>query len=313
MSTSLAIIELVEEITNSLDNHESTVGVFIDLKKAFDTVDHGILTEKLYHYGIRGIANKWICSYLMNIYQYVNIKGTDSDYMNVPCGSILGPILFILYINDMCNVSTLLKPILFADDTNLFYSGKYIKELCSVVSIKLDKLCKWFQVNKLSLNTSKTNFMVFTNKSCDDTYSVCMNGLNLSRVFVTKFLGVHMDSKLDWTDHINSVRNKIAKNVSVMNRVRHVLTSSALYSLYFTLIMPYLTYCCEVWGNNYKNRIQSLFILQKRAIRICLNTNYKCHTKPLFYQLRSLNVLTLLILAAWCLCTRHFTIYYLQI
>ena len=91
----------------------------------------------------------------MNIYQYVTINGTNSDYMNVLCGvsqrSILGPILFILYINDLYNVSTLLKPILFADDTNLFYSGKDIDELCSVVSIELDKLCIWFQVNKLSL------------------------------------------------------------------------------------------------------------------------------------------------------------------
>ena len=163
MSTSLAIIELVEEITNSIDNHEATVGVFIDLKKAFDTVDQSILIEKLYNYGICGTANKWICSYLMNRYQYVTINGSNSDYMNVLCGvpqgSILGPILFILYINDMCNVSTLLKPILFTDDTNLFYSGKDIDELCSVVSIELDKLCIWFQVNKLSLNTSKTNFI----------------------------------------------------------------------------------------------------------------------------------------------------------
>ena len=139
MSTSLAIIELLEEITNSLDNHEATVGFFIDLKKAFDTVDNSILIEKLYHYGIRGTANKWICSYLMNRYQYVTINGTNSDYMNglcgVPQGSILGTILFILCINDMCNVSTVLKPILFADDTNLFYSGKDIYELCSVVSI----------------------------------------------------------------------------------------------------------------------------------------------------------------------------------
>ena len=144
MSTSLGIIELVEEITNSLDNHEATVGVFIDLKKAFDTVDHNILIEKLYHYGIRGTANKWICSYLMNRYQYVTINGTNSDYMNVLCGvpqgSISGPILSILCINDMCDVSTLLKPILFADDTNLFYSGNDIYELCSVVSIELDKL-----------------------------------------------------------------------------------------------------------------------------------------------------------------------------
>ena len=133
-------------------------------------------------------------------------------------------------------------------------------------------------MNKLSLNTSKTNFMVFTNKSCDDTYHVCMNGLLLSRVLVTKFLGVHMDSKLDWNDHINIVRNKIAKNVSVMNRVKHVLTSSALYSLYCTLVMPYLTYCCEVWGNNYKTRIHSLFILQKRAIRI---GSVRCKSNPL--------------------------------
>ena len=123
-----------------------------------------------------------------------------------------------------------------------------------------------------------------------------MNGLHLSRVFVTKFLGVHMDSKLDWNYHIDIVINKVAKHVSVMNRVTHVLTSSALYSMYCTLVMPYLTYCCEVWGNNYKTRIQSLFILQRRAIIICLNTNYKCHTKPLFYQLRSLNVFDIIYL-----------------
>ena len=92
MSTSLAIIKLVEEITNSLDNHESTVGIFIDLKTAFDTVDHGILIEKRYHYDIRGIANKWICSYLMNRYQYVNINGTNLDYMNVLCGVPQGSI-----------------------------------------------------------------------------------------------------------------------------------------------------------------------------------------------------------------------------
>ena len=119
-------------------------------------------------------------------------------------------------------------------------------------------------MNKLFLNTSKTNFLVFTNRSCDDTYSVCMNGLTLSRGFVTKFLGVHMDSNLDWNYHINIVRNKVAKNVFVMNIVKNVLTSSALYSLYCTLVMPYLTYCCEVWGNNYKSRIQSFFILQKK-------------------------------------------------
>ena len=120
-----------------------------------------------------------------------------------------------------------------------------------------------------------------------------------------------MDSKLDWNYHIDIVRNKVAKNLFVMNRVKHVLTSSALYSLYCTLVMPYLTYCCKVWGNSYKTRIQPLFILQKRAIRMCLNTNYKCHTNLCFINLDHLMFLTLL--TYWCLCTRHFTIYYLQI
>ena len=140
MSTSLATIELVEDITNSRDNDESKVGVFIDLKKAFDTVDHSILIEKLYQYCIRGIASTWICSYLMNIYQYyVTLNGTNSDCINVLCGfsqgSILELIIFIFYINDMSSVSTLLKPILFEYDTNVFYFGKCIDELCSVVSI----------------------------------------------------------------------------------------------------------------------------------------------------------------------------------
>ena len=185
----------------------------------------------------------------------------------------------------MCNVSTLLKPILFADVTNLLYSGKYIRTVQCGVSVNL------FQViNQTFVNTSTTNFMVFTNKSCDDTYSVCMIGLNVSRVFVTKYWVCIWTLSLTGMIILTLKETKLPKNVSVKKRVNHVLTSSALYSLYCTLVMPYLTYCYEVWGNSYKTRIQSLFILQKRAIIICLNTNYKCHTKPLCYQLRSLKV-----------------------
>ena len=128
MSTALAIIELVEEITTAIDEGKTTVGVFIDLKKAFDTVDHNILVKKLEHYGIRGLAKNWVCSYLENRRQYVCINDSNSECLDVKCGvpqgSILGPALFILYVNDMCNVSKSLKSILFTDDTNLFYAGK---------------------------------------------------------------------------------------------------------------------------------------------------------------------------------------------
>ena len=215
MSTSLAILELVENITTSIDDCKSTVGIFIDLKKAFDTVDHDILIKKLDHYGVRGVANRWICSYLMNRSQYVCINDTSSECMKVTCGvpqgSILGPALFILYINDTCNVSMLMKSIVFADDTNFFYSGDNLSQVCETVSTELDKLHSWFQVNKLSLNVAKTNFMIFGNKQCEDNHVVSINGMNIKRVYVTKFLGLHIDSHLNWGEHINRIKSKISK------------------------------------------------------------------------------------------------------
>ena len=144
MSTALAIIELVEEITTAIDEGKTTVGVFIDLKKAFDTVDHNILVKKLEHYGIRGLAKHWVCSYLENRRQCVCINDSNSECLDVKCGvphgSILGPALFILYVNDMCNISKSLKYILFADDTNLFYAGKDLDEVCKNISRELNIL-----------------------------------------------------------------------------------------------------------------------------------------------------------------------------
>ena len=151
MSTSLALLELTEEITSALDKKKSTIGVFIDLKKAFDTIDHTLLLAKLRHYGVRGVANDWLSSYLENRMQYVSVGDTDSILRNVICGvpqgSILGPKLFILYINDICNVSPVLKFILFADDTNIFCSGSDIVQLSIIVSSELDKLNEWFAVS----------------------------------------------------------------------------------------------------------------------------------------------------------------------
>ena len=130
MSTSHALIDLVEEISTSLDKKKYTLGVFIDFKKAFDTVNHSVLIEKLNHYGVRGVAENWIKSYLSGRNQFVNIGECSSDVIQISCGvpqgSVLGPKLFILYINDICNVSKLLKFILFADDTNILYSDSNI-------------------------------------------------------------------------------------------------------------------------------------------------------------------------------------------
>ena len=197
------------------------------------------------------------------------INDSNSECLDVKCGvpqgSILGPALFILYVNDMCNVSKSLKSILFADDTNLFYAGKDLDEVCKIISRKLNILHIWFQVNKLSLNLAKTNFMIFGNKRFEENYMISIIGMNINRVYVTTFLGDHIDSKLNWNEHISVIKTKVAKNVSIMNRVKHCLISSALYSLYCTLILPYLNYCCEMCGNTCKSRIHPLYIMQKNS------------------------------------------------
>ena len=214
--------------------------------------------------------------------------------MNVTCGvpqgSILGPALFILCINDMCKLSMLMKSIIFADDTNLFYSGDNLSQVCETVSTELGKLHSWFQVNKLSQHIAKTNFMIYGNKQCEYNHVVSINGMNIKRVYVTKCIGVHIDSHLNWCEHIYHIKSKISKNVSIMRRVKHLLIKSALYSLYSTLAMPYLNYCCDIWGNTYKSRIQPLHIIQKRAIRICQKADYRSHSRQLFYQLKTLNI-----------------------
>ena len=180
--------------------------------------------------------------------------------------------------------------------------------------MELNILHIWFQVNKLSLNVAKTNFMIFGNKRFEENYMISINGMNINRVYVTKFLGVHIDSKLNWNEHISVIKTKVAKNVSIMNRVKHCLINSALYSLYCNLILPYLNYCCEIWGNTYKSRIHPLYIMQKRAIRICGHSDYRAHTRPIFYQLKTLclpdmvNFNSMVFMYKVCLITHYQTI-----
>ena len=246
-STSLALMELVEEITSNIDKRLCTTGVFIDLRKAFDTIDHSILIHKLNHYGIRGLASHWLTSYLSSRKQYVCIENdvcsNDKTILcGVPQGSILGPILFLLYINDLPNISDKLKFILFADDTNIFYTDKNISIVHKVLNVELEKLNLWFKVNKLSLNIDKTNFMVFSNSNIDNCESIKINGIIINRVYVTKFLGVLIDSKLSWEDQIGFVCQKVRKGIGVLNRVKTIIDSQSLYTLYCSLILLDLSY-----------------------------------------------------------------------
>lgn len=298
MSTAFALAELVEEITDSMDDSKYTVGIFIDLKKAFDTIDHDILIKKLERYGVRGVVSKWLASYLADRQQYVYVNGKNSDYLTVKCGvpqgSILGPSLFILYINDMHNVSPMLKYILFADDTNLFGSGKDLQILCNTISNELKKLAIWFNVNKLSLNVSKTHYIIFSNKYIAEDVVITLSELELERVESTKFLGVYIDSKFNWKTHIKYIETKIVKNLAVLRRVRFKLHSTSLFTLYSSMILPYLNYCCEIWGNTYMVSLNKLIVIQKKAIRTVGRIPYLDHTLPIFHKFKTMKLLDLI-------------------
>ena len=178
----------------------------------------------------------------------------------------------------------MLKLILFADDTNLFRSGYKLDELCKEISIELSKLNLWFKVNKLSLNVSKTNFMVFGGRKKSETVTISINNSNIERVHFTKFLGVTIDANLDWKTHINQLVGKLSKCIYVLYKSSKVLGCSSLRILYCSLFLPYISYCCEVWGTTYKTNIHQIIMLQKKAIRIVCNKGRFEHTTPLFYQ-----------------------------
>ena len=274
-STELALILLLDKITSAIENNEYTVAVFLDLSKAFDMVNHNILLSKLEFYGVRGLPLNWFSSYLSNRNQYVRYNGHDSCKSNISCGvpqgSILGPLLFLVFINDLHNVSKKLFFVLFADDSNLLLSGSNLNDLCKQMNAELKNVVNWFKTNKLCLNVKKTNFMVFSakNKSCAQSQlSISVDDVTVDQVYQTKFLGVIIESKLNWTSHIDYVAGKISKCIGIITKARKILNEKTLTGLYYTFVYPYLNYCCSVWGMAPEIHISKLHKLQKRIVRV---------------------------------------------
>ena len=273
---------------SGIEWNRAVISVSIYLRKAFNTIDHTILLKKLNHYGIRVIVIQWVCSYLTHRKQYVQINGTKSSLERILCGvpqgSILGPTLFNLYLIDICNVSSILEFTLFADDTNIIYSHDNTTSLCNTLNTELEVINEWLNLNKLSLNLQKINYITFSTNDSDSTIQIAINGSNIENVNGTKYLGVYIDHHLNWNDHISHISCKLSKSTAVIHKTNHVLDTKTLILLYNAIIIPYLNYCVEVWGNTHKTNIYSLFIKQKKAVRIAYHAKYLDHTSSLFHK-----------------------------
>jgi len=294
-STELAALELTDRIIFEIDKGNVPISVFMDLSKAFDTIDHDILLHKLEYYGIRGQALSLFTSYLNSRKQYVEYNDKSSDYLTVktgvPQGSILGPLLFIVYINDLCFSTNSFKFISYADDTTLFLSiniSEYNPQLTEeLINNNLILVSDWLKLNKLSLNINKTKCMAFRTRHRRVALpQISISNENIEYVQNFNFLGINFNENLNWNVHLDNICQKISKTVGILNKLKHSLPSSILKTIYNSLINSYLNYGALCWG--YTNH--HITILQKKAIRIITNSKYNAHTAPLFRKLRILKI-----------------------
>ena len=286
-STTDAMIDFIDIITESKENNEYCIGLFLDLSKAFDTIDHSILLKKLEWYGVRGRALEWFRSYLHNRKQYTTYNVSSEQLPithGVPQGSILGPLLFIIYINDLPNALTYLKAILFADDSNLVHHNACYATLTRQINEDLSHLNEWFKTNKLSLNIDKTVYVLFSkgSKHKPNGYKIKMGESIIQERPSTTFLGLTIDSNLNWKQHITRVKGKVKSSIFMLNRIKYLIPKETMKTLYYSLVQSHLEYGITIWGDARKSIINELIILQKKAIRIINRANYQEHTDPLF-------------------------------
>jgi hypothetical protein len=292
-----------------LNENKYCIGIFLDVKKAFDVVSHDILLKKLNKMGIKNRELEWFKSYLTDRSQCVEINGKLSKprkiKLSVMQGSVLGPLLFLCFINDLGNVSELFK-LLFADDTCALHADKNFSDMMLFVNAEIQKILNWFSANKLVVNVSKCKYILFHNKGkiIPNNPKVVFNynvagtqNPNLDLLIpidrikgdeTYKYLGILLDENLNFNKHVDYVCNKLSKSLFCINRVKSILKKESLKNLYFALFNSHLLYCINILGSTSQQNIKRILTLQKKAVRTINNSAYNAHTLELFIDLNTL-------------------------
>ena len=294
-SVNHALLDVVTNCYDALHCSQHTALLFMDLRKMFDTVSHKILLHKLQHYGIRGPAYVLIENYLTSRNQFVTFNNTSSSTkpinIGIPQGSILGPLLFLIYINNLPNaINSTLR--FFADDTFFILRQSSLSSLEKACLDKLIQLKDWCDANKIQINPNKSCILHLPPKQNTPplTFQIPYDNSFIVNSICGKYLGFIIDNKLNFKQYIQLVESKIAKSVGILNKLRHIFSSSALVLIYFSLVHPHLLYGLPISGSTFPTYLQKLLRLQNKAVRIISNCNSKTSTTPLFYQYKILKI-----------------------
>jgi hypothetical protein len=302
-NTSEAVQSHIFEITNNLENHEKTIGLYIDISKAFDTVNHEILLDKLYKAGFRGEFHKWLSSYLKDRIQCVKYKQIRSTLLpvvsGVPQGSTLGPVLFLIYVNSLLTLSLRGPVFSFADDTAIVYGGKTISETIEKCESDLLQLNDWFRHHKICPNLMKTKIIHFAYKKTNDQppnllwhlpncNQLSCNCLSIEAIPQVKYLGIILNSNLNWEGHALYQQKKLRKLNYLMYYLRNTVPKNIRLKIYKSLYEPTLHYGVECWGGAANYLLHPIKVLQKYAVRSIASVGRIEHTKPLFEKMRLL-------------------------
>ena len=305
-STFHPLLHILNYIADAFSNNKFVIAVFLDLRKAFDMVDRDILISKLRNIGLDDIAVSWFRSYLSDRKMFTMVNGHLSQSFrtlvrSVPQGSILGPLLFLIFINDMPKSNNLLN-FLFADDTTALTCGTDIEVAGRFVNLELQKIGTWLRTNKLAVNTSKTKIMVFSNKKTVADFNFVFNDndigsienpslisplervSNKSKDPAVKMLGVYLDEHLSFNYHCSKIIKKINSALFHISSVKNMLSKTSLKKLYYAMIHPHFLYCLPIYGFTGEKNLNMLFKKQKQCLRIISKSRYNSHTEPLFFS-----------------------------